>query len=108
MKRILTQFSPRTNPFRRGRLPPNMGTHVSHPLYLDVRSPEEFAEKHVLQSKNIPVEVLAERLGELGAKDTPLIVYCRSGRRSARAMEILRAAGFSNLTDAGSIDSVRS
>lgn len=80
----------------------------SDPVYLDVRSPEEFAEAHVLSSKNIPVETLGARLIELGARDTPLIVYCRSGRRSARAVEILRAAGFSNLTDAGSIENVRS
>jgi len=60
---------------------------------VDVRSPEEFAEKHVDGARNIPVGDIESRLSEL-PKDHPVVVYCRSGMRAARAASALRAAGF--------------
>jgi phage shock protein E len=42
----------------------------------------------------VPVDDLDRRLPELEPKDRPVVVYCRSGRRSARAAAALRAAGF--------------
>jgi phage shock protein E len=63
-------------------------------LLLDVRTPAEFAGGHVDGALNIPVQVLGQRLGDLGAKDREIVVYCQSGGRSARAATELRAAGF--------------
>ena len=63
-------------------------------LLLDVRTPAEFAGGHVEGALNIPVQVLGQRLGDLGAKDREIVVYCQSGGRSARAANELRAAGF--------------
>lgn len=71
-------------------------------LLLDVRTPEEFAAGHIEGARNIPVQELAERLDEL-PDDRPLVVYCRSGRRSARAVELLRAGGHEDLFDLGPI-----
>ena len=79
----------------------------SKPLYLDVRTAEEYAEVHVEPSVNIPVDVLSASLSVLGSCEREIIVYCRSGRRSAIALEILRAAGFTHVRDAGSISKVR-
>jgi phage shock protein E len=67
---------------------------------LDVRSPEEFAQGHLEGAINIPVQELAERLGEL-RRGTPISVYCRSGRRSAAAAELLTRAGFGEVHDRG-------
>ena len=44
----------------------------------------------------IPVGALADRVGEI-VTDLPIVVYCRSGVRSARAFDTLRAAGFKNV-----------
>lgn len=66
---------------------------------LDVRTPGEFAGGHVKGATNIPVDQLGVRLGELG-EPGPIVVYCRSGMRSARAAKVLSAAGFEVL-DAG-------
>ena len=64
-------------------------------LVLDVRTPEEFAAGHVPGAKNIPHDQLPARLSELaGAKDKDLVVYCRSGRRTAIALDTLAKNGF--------------
>ncbi|MGZ3418567.1 MAG: rhodanese-like domain-containing protein [Polyangiales bacterium] len=72
-------------------------------LLLDVRSPEEFAARHLPGAKNVPVDQLADRLSELGPTSRPIVVHCRSGARSARATAVLRAAGY-QVTDFGGID----
>jgi phage shock protein E len=63
-------------------------------LLLDVRTPDEYAAGHVGGAVNIPVQVLGQRLSEVGAKDRPVVVYCKSGGRSARAAAELRQAGY--------------
>jgi len=70
---------------------------------VDVRSPEEYAEKHVPGAENIPVDVIDGR--DLGPKDKPIVVYCHSGRRSARAADTLRAKGYTNVHDLGAMTS---
>jgi rhodanese-related sulfurtransferase len=70
-------------------------------LVLDVRSPEEFAQGHVPGAKNIPHDQVARRAAELGPTSTPIVVYCRSGRRSAAAIETLKELGYERLWNAG-------
>jgi len=59
---------------------------------LDVRTPEEFGAGHLDGAINISVDSLAARLAEI-PRDRELVVYCRSGKRSARAASILVGAG---------------
>lgn len=74
-------------------------------VLLDVRSPEEFDSKHLDGALNIPVDELEGRLKELEAhKAVPIVVYCRSGMRSAKARKILLASGFSRVENLGSLD----
>jgi rhodanese-related sulfurtransferase len=68
---------------------------------LDVRTSEEFAAAHVPNAKNIPVQELLARHAELGAKTTPVVIYCRSGARSATAANLLKGLGYSRVTDIG-------
>lgn len=68
---------------------------------LDVRTPGEYAGGHLDGAINIPVDALASRIGELAA-DKPVVVYCRSGRRSAIATELLTEKGF-KVTDIGTM-----
>ena len=68
------------------------------PVVLDVRRDDEFAEGHVPGALHIPHDSLGARLAELrGAEDREIVVYCRSGRRAAAALEILKNAGFRRL-----------
>jgi phage shock protein E len=62
------------------------------PLVLDVRTPEEYADGHVPGAVLIPHDQLAMRLDAL-ERDRPIIVYCRTGRRSALAETLLRQHG---------------
>ena len=65
---------------------------------LDVRTPEEYAAGHLPGAVNIPHDQLAARLGELsGARERDIVVYCRTGRRSAEALGVLDKAGFKRL-----------
>lgn len=67
---------------------------------IDVREPGEFAGGHVERALNIPLSSIAgnKQLQQL-AKEEPLIVYCRSGARSAAALDYLKQQGFTSLTN---------
>jgi len=67
-------------------------------VVLDVRTAAEFAEGHVPGARNIPHTELAARIAELeGDRARDIVVYCRSGARSAQAVKTLGAAGFKRL-----------
>jgi phage shock protein E len=68
---------------------------------LDVRSAEEFGRGHLPGALNIPVQELDRRLSELSPAERDVVVYCRSGRRSASAAQVLRAHGFTKVHDLG-------
>lgn len=70
-------------------------------LIIDVREPEEYAGGHVGGAINIPPSSLMAGAKELVdvPKDTPLVLYCRSGARSQASMHILGQQGFTNLTN---------
>lgn len=68
---------------------------------IDVRTPAEFASGHVSGAINLPVSDLANRMKEIGPKETPVVLYCRSGARSASAASMLRSAGFQEIFDIG-------
>ena len=70
-------------------------------VLLDVRTPEEFAEGHLPGAINVPVSELPSRISELPKTDAGVVVYCRSGNRSARAAGILREHGFDQIVDLG-------
>ena len=63
---------------------------------LDVRTPAEYDEGHVPGSLNINVldPQFADMADSLLRKDKPVALYCRSGRRSKKAAEILSQAGY--------------
>ena len=63
-------------------------------LLLDVRTPAEDREGHVPHALNLPVQELPTRLHEVGPTERPIVVYCRSGGRSAQAAQLLTRAGY--------------
>jgi len=67
-------------------------------VVLDVRTADEFAAGHVPGARNISHELLASRIDELAtARDKQVVLYCRSGRRTLLAEDVLRKAGFRRL-----------
>ena len=67
-------------------------------LVLDVRTPEEFAAGHLPGAVNIPHDELGSRMAELsGARERDIVVYCRTGKRTAQALGVLEEAGFTRL-----------
>ncbi len=63
------------------------------PFLLDVREPAEYEQARIGGATLVPLGTLPQRLGEL-PKDRTIVVYCRSGRRSAQAVAFLRENGF--------------
>ena len=77
----------------------------SNYIILDVRTPEEFAEKHIPDAINIPNETIGtEEIPELPDKAQLILVYCRSGNRSKQASEKLTALGYTNIVEFGGIN----
>lgn len=73
---------------------------------IDVRTAAEFAEGHVQGATNLDVEdgSFAAALTGLD-KEASYSLYCRSGRRSAIAVDLMIKAGFTKVTDLGSLES---
>ena len=63
---------------------------------LDVRTPGEWEQGHIPGATLIPLDQLASRADELPT-DEEIVIYCRSGNRSAQALSLLTGAGFENI-----------
>ena len=73
-------------------------------IILDVRTQEEYDEAHIPGAIVIPnTEIEARAESELPDKDQMILVYCRSGRRSKLAADILVELGYTNIYEFGGI-----
>ena len=73
---------------------------------IDVREAHEFAQGRIDGAVLIPLGQLSERAEvELPDIDAKIVVYCRSGRRSAEAAKILEDMGYTDVHDLGGINS---
>lgn len=74
-------------------------------IILDVRTKEEYEEKHIPGALLIPNETIGEdEIPQLPDKDQMILVYCRSGNRSKQASEKLVALGYTNVVEFGGIN----
>ena len=74
-------------------------------IILDVRSQEEYDEKHIPGAVLVPNETIGTKdIPELPDKDQMILVYCRSGNRSKQAAEKLAALGYTNIIEFGGIN----
>ena len=77
-------------------------------VFVDVRTPEEFAGGHLRGAINIPLADLEQRWPELKAyARRQIILSCRSGHRAGLALEIVRGHGINNAVNGGGYDSLR-
>lgn len=74
-------------------------------IVIDVRTPEEFDSGHLAGALNINWES-AEFMQAVDVldKSANYAIYCRSGNRSAQAIDMMASMGFTNLTNLGSVD----
>jgi len=86
-----------------GSLPSEISVEQAHEKYdagvffLDVRTPEEWDAVHIPNTTLIPLDELSSRTNEL-PKDQEIVVVCRSGNRSQQGRDILKSAGFEQVT----------
>lgn len=74
-------------------------------VVLDVRTPEEYAERHIVNARLLTLDAIGETTAAEAApdKEAPVFVYCRSGVRSAEAARKLEALGYQEIYDFGGI-----
>jgi len=78
-------------------------------LVLDVRSPEEFAARHVEGAINLPLEQIRRRIANIEPdRSRHLLIYCHTGSRSSIARRILRGLGYTEVHNLGSFGRARS
>ena len=77
-------------------------------VIIDVRTAEEYAAGHIDGAINIPHEQIGQGIQSVKGlkKTTPVLVYCRSGRRSGIAKSTLEQLGFKQIVNGGGIETV--
>lgn len=74
-------------------------------LLIDVRSAEEFSDGALPGAIRIGHEEIAQQIASVAPdKDRPLVLYCRSGRRSSLAQQTLEEMGYSQVINAGAYE----
>ena len=71
-------------------------------ILIDVRTSEEFKAGHIEDSSNVEWEIISSIIDEV-KKDQQIYLYCRSGRRSQNATNILIDLGYEDVTNLGGI-----
>ena len=74
-------------------------------VLIDVRTADEFASGALPGATLIPHGDIAARIAEVAPdKNTPVVLYCRSGRRSGIAQDTLQSLGYTQVINAGGYD----
>lgn len=74
-------------------------------IILDVRTPDEYKDRHIKGAINIPNETIGDKEPEsLPDKNQLILVYCRSGNRSKQASKKLAEMGYTNIVEFGGIN----
>jgi phage shock protein E len=75
-------------------------------VVLDVRTPEEYAAGHLEGARNLPLaDAFAAAVEDL-PREGSYVLYCRTGNRSAQAAKIMADAGFTDVADAGGLETL--
>ncbi len=73
-------------------------------VLLDVRTPEEYKDGYLEGAILIPLAELESKIaGKVPVKNTPVYIYCRSGRRAGTAVEKLKNMGYTDLHNLGGL-----
>lgn len=81
---------------------------ASNEVIIDVRTPEEYSEAHYPNAINIEYQNIRSEISKLVPnKDTPIVLYCRTGRRAEIALKNLLNEGYANVINAGSLSDMK-
>ena len=75
---------------------------INADVVIDVRTPDEWSSGHLENAMNVEWQDILNITNSV-TKDEKIYLYCRTGNRSGRATQILIDAGYSNVTNAGSL-----
>jgi len=111
MKAFIALIAFSISAFAAAAAPSDKAARIGPPgaLVVDVRTPEEHAAGRIPGSVLFPYDLIRPKAADFaalvgsGGKDRPIVVYCRSGRRSEIAVQELRRLGYKNITDYGAI-----
>ncbi len=77
-------------------------------VVIDVRTDAEFAAGHLEGAHHLPYDRIGELIPALGlSPDQPIVVYCRSGRRSGIALATLEAMGYRQVHNGGGLETLQ-
>ena len=77
--------------------------HTEGAVLLDVRAKEEYAEGHIPDSINVPVEEIQNVENRINDHNLPVFVYCLRGGRASNAVKEMKAMGYENVQSIGGI-----
>lgn len=74
-------------------------------VWIDVRTPEEFATGHCKGAINVPHQDIMTEIGSICEdREAPIHLYCRSGHRSEWAKDVLQGMGYANAVNEGGLE----
>lgn len=74
-------------------------------LLIDVRSPQEFAQRNLRGAINIEYQNIVQGVEAMNIQyDVPIRLYCRSGARASVALQALKDAGYTNVKNLGGLE----
>ncbi len=77
-------------------------------IIIDVRTPQEYAEGNLPGSVNLPLDQFEQEFQALVAdKSQPVVLYCRSGRRSGVALDMMQDAGYDKAHNGGGLSEMQ-
>lgn len=77
-------------------------------VWIDVRTPEEYAAGHVPLALNIPYEQIGDEIGKVTHdKDANIYLYCRSGHRAGIAKDTLEKDGYKHVVNLGGLENAQ-
>ena len=83
---------------------PEEAHRIDEPLFLDVRTQEEYDSGHIIGAVLLPHDKIGQKAGTLlPDKNQKIFVYCQAGARSERAAKQLIEMGYTNIVDIGGI-----
>ena len=86
----------------------NLFSNTDEAIVIDVRSLAEWNQGHLSKAQRVDWDEISNEIMKLAPdKNKKIILYCRSGNRAGKAMKTLAKIGYSDLTNAGSLESAK-
>lgn len=86
----------------------NVFSNFEEALVIDVRSEAEWNQGLLLRAERINWDEISNKISNIALdKNKKIILYCRSGNRAGKAMKVLAEMGYTDITNAGSLESAR-